>query len=64
MLADYIVVLIKNNTINDIEAKAYCVEQLMDFLEDNTELFVNGLYDAINSKLTNYMCVYVCERET
>lgn len=50
MLADYIVVLVKNNAENDAEAKAYCIEQLMDFLEENTESFVNELFDSLDSK--------------
>lgn len=49
VLADYVVALVKTDDPAPA-AKASCVENLKDFLQDKTESFVNQLFQAISTK--------------
>ncbi|KAF9923885.1 hypothetical protein FBU30_006068 [Linnemannia zychae] len=49
MLADYIIALLKHDKEND-ELKELCVSQLEDFLQGETESFVDMLFKALATK--------------
>ncbi|GAB1737329.1 hypothetical protein NU219Hw_g1254t1 [Hortaea werneckii] len=49
VLADYVLALVKTDDPEPI-AKANCIEQLKDFLGDNTESFINNAFLAIATK--------------
>ncbi|KAF9899958.1 hypothetical protein EC991_008116 [Linnemannia zychae] len=49
MLADYIIALLKHDKEND-ELKEFCVSQLEDFLQQETEPFVDMLFEALATK--------------
>ncbi|KAI6866551.1 hypothetical protein KC323_g3852 [Hortaea werneckii] len=49
VLADYVLALVKTDDPEPV-AKANCIEQLKDFLGDNTESFINNAFLAIATK--------------
>ncbi|KAI7503795.1 hypothetical protein KC347_g8498 [Hortaea werneckii] len=49
VLADYVLALVKTDDPEPV-AKANCIEQLKDFLGDNTESFINNAFHAIATK--------------
>ena len=49
VLAKYVRALLKDDTEHQ-DPKAHCVDELRDFLKENTETFVDDLFYAIECK--------------
>ena len=49
-LAQYVEALIKDDDLSKGELKEHCLSELSDFLEENTEAFVNKMFAAIEDE--------------
>ena len=60
-LAEYVLTLLKHDK-NGTELRRHCVDQLYDFLKENTETFVADLFRTIQGKLNvfNFLAVSLC----
>ena len=51
-LAEYVIALLKNDKDYD-SLVAFCIDQLMDFLKENTKSFVKDLFKILKGTLSS-----------